>query len=235
MVREISIVPSRFQVPVMLVLAVVFVALLVCQSKRLSARRARVDEVAVAVVSSPGEEVAAPKVSLEDVRVLMKELQSAAVEPHEAVTEPPPLIRDPFHLRVLPVRTVDDVVAEAPGTENADPAAGTDVGAGDVEPEERPGTETAAASTDESATDVPGPAAPEDEGAAVRRLRFLASLTLSATCITDDGAVALVNGRIMRQGDTIGDFAVKAIRARDIVLEDDAGPVVVPIQEALGP
>ena len=231
MAREISIIPSKLQIPVMVVLAVVFVLLLVRQSKKLSARRASMGNDARVVEAAPVGEAAAPKVSLEDVRELMKEIQSAAVESHEAVTEPPPLIRDPFHLRVLPVRPVEAVVPEAAAGESApspdraedapgEGGAGEDAGA-------TPETGSAAAAPDAE------PADPEPDGLAAQqaRLRFLASLSLSATCIVENGAVALVNGRIMRQGDTVGDFTLKAIRARDIVLEDDAGAVIVRIQE----
>ena len=61
----------------------------------------------------------------------------------------------------------------------------------------------------------------------------LAALVLSGTCVVANQAMAIINGRYLREGDEVEGFVVKDVREREVVLEDDAGPATIAISPVM--
>lgn len=74
-----------------------------------------------------------------------------------------------------------------------------------------------------------------EEDAKAARARRLGSLKLSGSIALGDERLALVNGRYVRQGDTLDGFTIKAIEERKLILEDDLGVEVIRFGEVFQP
>ncbi|HUT23844.1 MAG TPA: hypothetical protein VM492_05835 [Sumerlaeia bacterium] len=135
-------------------------------------------------------------VSLDDLRAILVEVRKTEFRPAARSVDLPSLARNPF---MVP----EEALAE--------------MRSGDVArlarslfetPAEEPGS---------------GEAAVEETVRAPSRKERLQSIGLSATCVTARQRIAIVNGQVLRPGDTVEGFVVKEIRQRELALEDEEG------------
>lgn len=79
---------------------------------------------------------------------------------------------------------------------------------------------------------TPGSTAGEPEpDSGPSRSEVLASLKLTGTCIADNVAVAVINGKYVKAGDTIEGFTVKSVSGGQVSLTDASGTDVVALEK----
>jgi (p)ppGpp synthase/HD superfamily hydrolase len=140
------------------------------------------------------------EVSLEDLQKLLDELKTARVENVERTLELPPLASNPF---------IHEVQPSAPEAEEAAPGAGegSEAGEGPAKKQKRAAKEVKPPGRDE----------------------ILASLELNGTCVSGQAAVAIINGRNVKQGDKIQGFTVHAITKSEVTLRDKKGKATIKV------
>jgi hypothetical protein len=158
---------------------------------------------------SPAEGAPTPKeaeeaaVSVEDLSQLLGDLKMDGGSRGVFAHEAPPLERNPFLMGPEPAAPNPGEPAQAALGAQAN---GSENGGGESSPQVK-------------------------EAAVKSRSERLSALRVSATGITRDSALALVNGMCLKKGDTIAGFVVKEINEREVILEDELGTESVRMPE----
>lgn len=147
-------------------------------------------------------------ITIEDLRQALTDLPRTTTSRVGPRDGPPPLVRNPF------------VLADSESAEDGTTSAASEGGSEEGE---------SAPVVSEGETDKPSTPAEPAEDRSVR----LARLSLSATSLTKNSAVALINGRYVREGDVIEGFVVKKIHERKVLLEDQVGIETVRMPETI--
>ena len=180
MASKKSTIPVNAQIPVAIILSIMFAFLLLYQFGPLGSE----DEAPDTVILSVDETEV--QVSVDDVKSLLADIQADKIQRVSQATTAPPLSRDPFR------------------------RAGFHVSAGEPGEDTKPTTESELLRMHEE------------------RLR---SLRLSATSLMSGNTIAIINGRLLRVGDSIEGFVIQEVRKREVILEDEIGKESIQMPE----
>jgi len=199
--KEKSIIPVKWQIPFVLVLAVVFVLALTSTIRRVQAAKQRPQPEPANLAALAGETDTADPTGR--MRVLIESMRNQREEVTAAVLLPAERLYDPF---VVPEIKVSDRKSGESRTQSQAKTIVEQQRQAEEEEKERLYKER-------------------------QRERFITGLVLQGTLLDGDSRLALISGNLLAEKDLIERFRIVTVGAREVLLRDEYGDVILKLKE----